>query len=99
VQYLDAVSSLDAVQEYKRKTFGLLGAQEGHRVLDIGCGNGDDVQAIAKIVGHDGEAVGIDQSEAMISEAGKRFEDSGLPLKFQVGDAHDLDFANDSFDS
>ena len=31
VQYLDAVSALEAAQEYKGQTFSLLRAQSGHR--------------------------------------------------------------------
>jgi ubiquinone/menaquinone biosynthesis C-methylase UbiE len=40
---------------------------EGSCVLDIGCGAGDDVLALAQIVGSKGRVVGIDNSETMIA--------------------------------
>ena len=38
----------------------------GDRVLDIGCGFGDTTQELAKLVGANGEAVGVDVSEPFI---------------------------------
>ena len=52
--------------------------QEGHHILDVGCGTGDDVLALARIVGETGRVVGIDNSETMIAEARQRAE--GLDL-------------------
>jgi len=40
----------------------------GDRVLDVGCGLGDDVRALAALVGPSGRAVGIDASEATIAK-------------------------------
>ena len=67
------------------------------RVLDVGCGTGEDVRAIASIVGGTGEVVGIDPSGAMIDEAIAR----GVPqnAQFVVGSAHELEFADASFDA
>ena len=51
------------------------------------------------LVGPTGRAVGIDASEAMIAEARKRSEDTGLPVDFVVGDACCLDLPDGSFDA
>jgi ubiquinone/menaquinone biosynthesis C-methylase UbiE len=40
--------------------------KSGDRILDIGCGFGDTTQQLARLVGPDGEAVGVDVSEPFI---------------------------------
>lgn len=70
------------------------------KTLEIGCGSGAMARALIHKEYFSGELVGIDQSPAFI-EAAKCFameEDAGDTLLFNVGDAHDLDFENDSFD-
>ncbi|MEM7032236.1 MAG: methyltransferase domain-containing protein [Chloroflexota bacterium] len=99
VTYLDAVTDLDAVQAYKHRTYQAMQIEPGQRVLDVGCGTGDDVFNLAKIVGSDGEAVGIDNSETMILEAQKRAETTGLPATFKVCDIYQLDDADNVYDS
>ena len=61
-----------SAQDYKRRTFALLGAKAGARLLDVGCGTGDDALAMARLVGPDGHVTGIDTSETMIAEARAR---------------------------
>jgi SAM-dependent methyltransferase len=73
--------------------------QPGQVVLDVGCGTGADVVEIARIVGTDGRVVGVDVSESLIAEARTRWAESGLPVEFQVGDAHGLEFDDASFDA
>jgi ubiquinone/menaquinone biosynthesis C-methylase UbiE len=71
----------------------------GQIVLDLGCGTGADVIDIAKLVGPDGRVVGLDVSEALISEARRRWGDSELPIEFLIGDAQELEFDDASFDA
>jgi len=44
---------------------------EGRRVLDLGCGSGRDVYALAQLVGTTGEVVGVDMTEAQLDVAQK----------------------------
>lgn len=97
VHYLDTVSAMELFQAYKRRTFALLNVREGHHLLDVGCGTGDDVRVLAQIVGSTGRVVGVDNSETMIAEARKRAEGLNLPVEYRVGDAHNLDFADNTF--
>ncbi len=83
-------------EHYERLAF--LELQEGHKVLDVGCGTGIHCLAIAHIVGRSGFVVGVDYSETMIREAQRHTEGAGLPLEYQQGDAHRLDFEDNSFD-
>jgi ubiquinone/menaquinone biosynthesis C-methylase UbiE len=57
------------------------------------------VLALASIVGSKGRVVGIDNSETLIVEARNRAEGVGGHVDFQVKDAHDLDFADNTFDA
>jgi ubiquinone/menaquinone biosynthesis C-methylase UbiE len=96
--YLDRVSALQAIQEYKHRSFALLNIQAGYHVLDVGCGTGDDVRILATHVGATGRVVGVDMSAAMIREAQQRTNQIDLPVEFHQGDAHNLPFETASFD-
>jgi len=98
VVYLDTMGSVGAVQAYKQRILGALGLRAGMHALDVGCGTGDDVRAMAAIVGAGGRAVGVDVSEALLAEARKRAEAGGVAIELQAGDAHALPFADGSFD-
>jgi ubiquinone/menaquinone biosynthesis C-methylase UbiE len=98
VGYLDEVARHDAVRAYKRQTFALLGLNPGDRVLDAGCGTGDDARTLASLVAPGGRVVGIDTSIVMVEEAQRRTGESGLPVEFRYGDMHRLDFADGAFD-
>jgi ubiquinone/menaquinone biosynthesis C-methylase UbiE len=80
------------------ETLDLLNVQEGHRILDVGCGTGDDVRRLASLVGSTGCAVGVDNSKTMITEAERRSEGLNLAVEFHVNDAQHLDFADSTFD-
>ncbi len=56
----------------KQRTFELLEIKKGYRLLDVGCGTGEDVRAMASLVGRTGSVIGIDRSEAMVAEAQKQ---------------------------
>ena len=44
---LDLIDSLPFFKECKRESYHLLGAAPGRRILDLGCGLGDDAAAMA----------------------------------------------------
>lgn len=70
------------------------------RTLEIGCGTGAMARALIHKENFSGKVVGVDQSAAFI-EAAERFamaEGVGESVEFHVGDAHDLDFEDESFD-
>lgn len=97
-RYPDALSALSFFQTYKRRTFELLSVRPGHRILDVGCGTGDDARSLATLVGRSGRVIGIDSSAALIAEARHRAEHRYPPAEFCVGDAHHLKFADEVFD-
>jgi ubiquinone/menaquinone biosynthesis C-methylase UbiE len=98
VRYLDQARSTDEIRAAKLRTFDILNARRGSHVLDVGCGTGDDVMALARRVGGSGLAVGVDSSKTMIAEARRRARGLSLPVEFRRCDAHRLCFQNDTFD-
>ena len=99
VQFMDDANSMAFFQTAKALTHARLALQPGEAVLDIGCGSGGDVRAMAEIVGPKGRAVGLDGSATMVAAARQRSLGSDLPVEFVVGDAHHLDFPDSSFDA
>ena len=99
VSYVDAVSALSSAQAYKQLTLLMLRVSEGNRVLDVGCGTGEDARALAQVVGPRGWVVGIDNSRTMIEEATRRQNGLGAPVEFYVGDACQIAFPDGVFDA
>lgn len=88
----------DSDPEQYRPIFDLLAVQEGEIILDVGCGMGGAVRALAPLVGRHGRMIGIDASATMIAEAEKRAAGLDLPMEYRVADAHALPFADNSVD-
>jgi ubiquinone/menaquinone biosynthesis C-methylase UbiE len=98
IRFLDVACAQDSFQTYKRQMLEWLQIQPGGRFLDVGCGTGDDAREMARLVGGMGDVVGIDNSQAMISEANQRLAGTHLPLEFHLADAMALPFEDGHFD-
>lgn len=98
IRFLDIASADASFQAYKQESFRLLDVRPGQRLLEVGCGTGDDACALASLVTPGGEVVAVDSSQAMIEEAGKRASKSGLPVAFRQADALQLPFGDNEFD-
>ena len=62
-------SVLRVEDKYRLKAVSLLEDINGKRVLDIGCGTGRNFPLLVAAVGEQGEIIGLDYSEGMLSEA------------------------------
>lgn len=83
----------------KRSLHDLLEVKPGDKVLDVGCGTGADVRALAERVGPTGHVIGMDNSQILIDAAHSQSEGLALPVEYQVGDAHELPFPDATFDA
>jgi ubiquinone/menaquinone biosynthesis C-methylase UbiE len=99
VRFVDEANANPSIVQVEEVATAELRLIPGDRVLELGCGTGDDSRALAELVGPDGEVIGIDASEAMITIARTRAEGTGLPVSFHVGDATRLDLPTNSFDA
>jgi ubiquinone/menaquinone biosynthesis C-methylase UbiE len=98
VHFLERSRDVNDIQVLKKLSYVLMEAQAGKYLLDIGCGIGDDVRALAQIVGPHGRVVGIDKSQTLLDIARKGSEGLDLPGEFFLGDVSSLDFADSTFD-
>lgn len=89
---------LDGIRAIARRRFRLVGAVPGARILVVGCGAGDDVLALARLVKPGGRAFGVAQAETDVLEARRRAAAAGLAAKFHQGLPDDLPFPDASFD-
>ncbi|WP_165423810.1 methyltransferase domain-containing protein [Ktedonosporobacter rubrisoli] len=98
IEFLDGARLVSSVQEQKRITAEMLALQSGEKVLDIGCGTGDDLCDMAPLVAPAGRCVGVDLKEGMIEEARTRARQKRLPVEFLQADIYTLPFADQTFD-
>jgi trans-aconitate methyltransferase len=73
------------VWEYGQELVGMLAPEAGERILDVGCGTG---QLTAEIARGCAEVLGMDSSQAMITQARGNFPG----LRFEVGDVTAMAF-------
>lgn len=79
---------VDGLSQHSNAAFERCRHAEGDRVLDVGCGFGDSTRRIAKQVGPEGEAVGMDCASNFIRDAEAEARTEGISnARFFVGDA------------
>ena len=93
-EYLDSQAATPFWQAAKRATIEALQLPHGSTALDVGCGTGEEVRAMAAIAG---AAVGVDASRALVEEARRRTP-SDQNASFEQGRAEELPFEDGSFD-
>lgn len=95
--YLDAVAATDMARSYKRDLLAALAIEPGHHVLDVGCGPGTDLMALAAATGPTGAVFGVDQDPQMVATARTRMADQPT-VQVRQADAHQLTFETHSID-
>ena len=80
-------------------TAGKANILPGQKVLDIACGSGWATMVAARSAGENGHVTGIDIADKLLEVARQKAASSGLlNIDYRVGDIHDLDFNDSSFD-
>lgn len=98
VRYLRQRQSGDASDLRRQVSYELLEVCEGQHLLDVGCGLGDDVRALARLVGASGSVIGLDNSERLLDVARRQSEGVEYPGAFVHADMHHMPFADATFD-
>lgn len=80
-------------------TMESLNVVQGERILDLGCGRGEDTLQAAVLVGPQGHATGLDLTSAMVVKAIENAETAGISnATFVQGDIEALPFPDESYD-
>jgi ubiquinone/menaquinone biosynthesis C-methylase UbiE len=82
-----------------QRSLELLALAPGQRVLEVGCGTGDEARRLRRQVGEHGSVTAIDLSEHMLCEAKARDAKSPWPTHFQQADVQQLPFAERAFEA
>jgi len=94
----NSVLSFGTHHGWRKKLVKYSGARQGEHVLDVATGTGDLAFAFSRVVGEGGSVTGVDFVPKMIELAqeklSKRYRNS---LSFQVADAMNLPFEDESF--
>lgn len=72
--------------------------KRGDRVLDVGCGTGDQTLLVKDLVGDTGEVYGADAAPEMIEVARKKAKVSKIDVNFQVDLIEHISHSDASFD-
>lgn len=98
--WVEAQESLDRVfKPFEDLLVEAVEARSARSVLDIGCGTGSTTLAIARALGANGRALGVDISEPMIAAARARAERQTPRPAFVLADAQTYAFEPGSFDT
>jgi ubiquinone/menaquinone biosynthesis C-methylase UbiE len=94
IAYLDHVATTTAGHDYKRALLTALAPARAHTFLDVGCGPGTDLPAMAAVAD---TVIGVDHDPTMTAEAHRRT--ATLPgVRVLTADAHALPLDHDSVD-
>lgn len=96
---MNDIMSLKMIKGWHQYMMKLAGDLTGKRCADIGTGTGEIAYYLAEKVGPEGEVVGIDITPEMLKYAEMKQAEKNLPkpVKFEVGDALDLQYPECSF--
>lgn len=95
---VEAFNASKGATERRRRIITTLALQAGEVILDVGSGPGHQAFEMSSVVGPSGRIYGIDPAESAIAIASRRC--SGLSnVRFELGDAAQLSFENETFDA
>ena len=95
---INSILSFGVHSAWRKKTVIESGAKPGDRVLDCATGTGDLALEFKKKVGHEGSVLGTDFCKEMIEHAPDKANKNNLVVEFEVADAMDLPYDDDTFD-
>ncbi|MBS2969414.1 demethylmenaquinone methyltransferase [Metabacillus sp. KIGAM252] len=96
---MNSVISFQRHVAWRKETMKRMSVQPGAKALDVCCGTADWTLALAEAVGPEGEAIGLDFSQNMLSVGNEKVKKSGMKhVSLLHGNAMELPFQDSSFD-
>lgn len=95
---INGILSFGVHNAWRKKAVLESGAKPGDRVLDCATGTGDLAIEFKKTVGHEGYVLGTDFCKEMIEHAPAKADKEQLVVEFEVADAMNLPYEDNSFD-
>ena len=95
---INSILSFGIHNAWRKRTVLESEARPGDRVLDCATGTGDLALEFKRTVGHEGYVLGTDFCKEMIEHAPGKAEERKLVVEFEVADAMNLPYDEDSFD-
>lgn len=95
LEYLDTLPSF---QHYKHRILEAMNPQPGQVTADLGCGLGFDVVRLARLVGPQGRALGVDASLTLLQSA-RLLSHHSVIVELVNADIQNLPFPNGSLHS
>ncbi|GAA4986916.1 methyltransferase domain-containing protein [Kitasatospora paranensis] len=89
IAYLDRLAATELGRSYKKRMLDELDVRPGQTVLDLGCGPGTDLGALAEAAGTTGTVIGVDHDRAAVDAAAARTAGQHT-IDVRLGDVHDL---------
>ncbi len=93
---MNSVMTAGLHHEWRRRAADLADLSPGDRALDVATGTGDLALELASRVAPGGEVVGMDFAAKMLELAREK---AGALVRFELGNALALDYADDEFDA
>ncbi|NKB77720.1 MAG: methyltransferase domain-containing protein [Gammaproteobacteria bacterium] len=87
------------IEPFETSLLQAAGLKPGMKALDVGCGPGVVSCLMARMVGDDGDVLGVDASDDLMGVAEQMGQAAGVNnLSFQKADIYQLDLPENSFD-
>ncbi len=98
---MNTILSFGIHHQWKRTAINLLNLGDGDRVLDVCGGTGDLALLAGRVVGPGGQVIVYDINRSMIDVGRHKVSDgaSGKHIRFVIGDAEHVAFADKSFEA
>jgi len=100
-EFLEEVAATETIRNASSVAIERMRLQPGAVALDVGCGTGIFLSALARAVGDTGQIVGLDHGAGFLTDARARADGEGFSpiVSLTLADAHRLPFPNDHFDA